>query len=30
MLRGIPKAVEHETEKKEVQQTDMQRYGNEM
>lgn len=29
-LRGIPKAVEHETEKKEVQQTDMQRYGNEM
>lgn len=30
MLRGIPKAVEHETDKKEVQQTDMQRYGNEM
>ncbi|MBP1535739.1 MAG: DUF3991 and TOPRIM domain-containing protein, partial [Ruminococcus sp.] len=30
MLRGIPKAVEHKTEKKEVQQTDMQRYGNEM
>ena len=30
MLRGIPKAVEHETEIKEVQQTDMQRYGNEM
>lgn len=30
MFRGIPKAVEHETEKKEVQQTDMQRYGNEM
>lgn len=29
-LRGIPKAVEHETDKKEVQQTDMQRYGNEM
>lgn len=30
MLRGIPKEVEHETDKKEVQQTDMQRYGNEM
>ncbi|MGN0623842.1 MAG: YodL domain-containing protein [Oscillospiraceae bacterium] len=30
MLRGIPKVVEQETEKKEVQQTDMQRYGNEM
>ena len=30
MLRGIPKAVEHVTDKKEVQQTDMQRYGNEM
>lgn len=30
MLRGIPKVVEHETDKKEVQQTDMQRYGNEM
>ena len=30
MLRGIPKAVEHETDKKEVQRTDMQRYGNEM
>ena len=30
MLRGIPKAVEHETEKKEIQQTDMQRYGNQM
>ena len=30
MLRGIPKVVEHKTEKKEVQQTDMQRYGNEM
>ena len=30
MLRGIPKIVEHETDKKEVQQTDMQRYGNEM
>lgn len=30
MLRGIPKTVEHETDKKEVQQTDMQRYGNEM
>lgn len=30
MLRGIPKAVEHETDKKEVRQTDMQRYGNEM
>lgn len=30
MLRGIPKAVEHETDKKEVQQTDMERYGNEM
>ncbi len=30
MLRGIPKAVEHETDKNEVQQTDMQRYGNEM
>lgn len=30
MLRGIPKAVEHESDKKEVQQTDMQRYGNEM
>lgn len=30
MLRGIPKAVEHENDKKEVQQTDMQRYGNEM
>ena len=30
MLRGIPKAVEHETEKKEVQQTNMQYYGNEM
>lgn len=30
MLRGIPKAVEHETDKKEVQQTYMQRYGNEM
>ncbi|SFC01915.1 YodL domain-containing protein [Ruminococcus albus] len=30
MLRGIPKEVEHETEIKEVQQTDMQRYGNEM
>ena len=30
MLRGIPKAVEHETDKEEVQQTDMQRYGNEM
>ena len=30
MLRGIPKAAEHETDKKEVQQTDMERYGNEM
>jgi len=30
MLRGILKIVEHETDKKEVQQTDMQRYGNEM
>ena len=30
MLLGIPKAVEHETDKKEVQRTDMQRYGNEM
>ena len=30
MLRGIPKAAEHEIDKKEVQQTDMQRYGNEM
>ena len=30
MLRGIPKAVGHETDKKEIQQTDMQRYGNEM
>ncbi len=30
MLRGIPKAVEHENDKKEVQQTDMERYGNEM
>jgi len=30
MLRGIPKVVEHETDKKEVQQTDMQRYGNEV
>ena len=30
MLRGIPNVVEHETDKKEVQQTDMQRYGNEM
>ena len=30
MLRGIPKAVEHETEKKEVDTTSMQYYGNEM
>lgn len=30
MLRCIPKQVEHETEKKEVQQTNMQYYGNEM
>lgn len=30
MLRGIPKAAEHETDKKEVQQTDMERYGNEI
>ena len=30
MLRGISKAVEHENDKKEVQQTDMERYGNEM
>jgi len=30
MLRGIPKAVEQETEKKEVQHTNMQYYGNEM
>lgn len=30
MLRGIPKAVEHETEKNEVDTTSMQYYGNEM
>jgi len=30
MLRGIPKAVEHETEKKEVDTTSMQYYSNEM
>lgn len=30
MLRGIPKTVEHETEKKEVDTTSMQYYGNEM
>ena len=30
MLRGIPKAVEHENEKKEVDTTSMQYYGNEM